>query len=42
MHYFNTVSKLLGHRVLKTTQIYTKVIDSNKRKAVDKIQLSIT
>ena len=34
-----TVSKLLGHRELKTTQIYTKVIDPVKRAAVDKIQL---
>lgn len=29
-----TVSKLLGHRELKTTQIYTKVIDQKKRDAV--------
>lgn len=30
-----TVSKLLGHRELKTTQIYTKVIDQKKRDAVN-------
>ncbi len=29
-----TVSKMLGHRELKTTQIYTKVIDQKKRDAV--------
>lgn len=34
-----TVSKMLGHRELKTTQIYTKVIDATKREAADKIQL---
>ncbi|SVC42403.1 uncharacterized protein METZ01_LOCUS295257, partial [marine metagenome] len=30
-----TVSKLLGHKKIATTQIYGKVIDSAKRKAVD-------
>lgn len=34
-----TVSKMLGHRELKTTQIYAKVIDQSKRDAADKIQL---
>ena len=34
-----TVSKMLGHRELKTTQIYTKVIDATKREAANKIQL---
>jgi site-specific recombinase XerD len=32
-----TVSKLLGHRDLSTTQIYAKVLDKNKQKAVQQI-----
>ena len=32
-----TVSKLLGHRELNTTQIYAKVLDKNKQAAVAKI-----
>ena len=32
-----TVSKLLGHRELATTQIYAKVLDRNKQKAVSLI-----
>ena len=32
-----TVSKILGHSDIKTTQIYAKVIDKNKRMAVDKL-----
>ncbi len=32
-----TVSKLLGHRDLATTQIYAKVVDKNKQAAVNRI-----
>ena len=32
-----TVSKLLGHTSVKTTQIYAKIVDENKRKAVNLI-----
>lgn len=34
-----TVSKMLGHKSVKTTQIYTKVVDQSKRNAADKIKL---
>ncbi len=36
-----TVSKMLGHRDLKTTQIYAKIVDETKRKAADKIKLDM-
>jgi integrase len=36
-----TVSKLLGHRDLKTTQIYAKVIDKVKRQATENIKIDI-
>jgi site-specific recombinase XerD len=29
-----TVSKLLGHQRVETTQIYAKVVDESKRKAI--------
>ncbi len=32
-----TLSKLLGHSELKTTQIYAKIVDEKKREAVNKI-----
>lgn len=32
-----TVSKLLGHTNIRTTQIYAKVLDKNKQAAVAKI-----
>lgn len=36
-----TVSKMLGHKDLKTTQIYAKVVDEKKRAAADKIKLEL-
>lgn len=36
-----TVSKMLGHRELKTTQIYAKIIDQAKRDAANKIKLDL-
>lgn len=35
-----TISKLLGHRNVKTTQIYTKVIDSKKKEAAERIKIT--
>ena len=32
-----TVSKILGHTNVKTTQIYAKIVNENKRKAVNLI-----
>lgn len=34
-----TVSKMLGHRELKTTQIYAKIVDSKKIEAVKSIPM---
>lgn len=36
-----TVSKMLGHKNLKTTQIYAKVVDETKRKASNSIKLDM-
>jgi integrase len=36
-----TVSKMLGHRELKTTQVYAKIIDQKKREAANKIKLDM-
>ncbi|RYZ22088.1 MAG: site-specific integrase [Chitinophagaceae bacterium] len=35
------ISKLLGHKDLSTTAIYTKVVDAKKREAANKITLSL-
>jgi len=35
-----TVSKMLGHRSIKTTQIYAKVLDKAKREAAGRIKLN--
>ncbi len=32
-----TTSKLLGHKSLKTTEIYANVIDEKKKQAVDNL-----
>jgi len=37
-----TVSKMLGHRDLKTTQLYAKVMDSAKREAAESIKIDFT
>jgi integrase len=36
-----TVSKLLGHKNISTTQIYTKVMDKNKVEAANRINLNL-
>ena len=36
-----TVSKMLGHRELKTTQVYAKIVDQTKRDATEKIKLDL-
>jgi len=37
-----TVSKLLGHKNIHTTQIYGKVMDKTKTEAVNRLHLGIT
>lgn len=37
-----TVSKMLGHTNVRTTQIYTKVVDAKKETAADAIKLNLT
>ncbi|RKD90057.1 site-specific integrase [Mangrovibacterium diazotrophicum] len=36
-----TVSKMLGHKNLKTTQVYAKIMDEAKQQAADKIKLDL-
>lgn len=36
-----TVSKLLGHKDLKTTQVYAKIIDEKKKEAASRIKLDL-
>lgn len=36
-----TVSKMLGHTNVKTTQVYAKVVDEKKQKAVNTIQINL-
>lgn len=36
-----TVSKMLGHKDLKTTQVYAKVVDAAKQKAANNIKLDL-
>jgi integrase len=36
-----TVSKLLGHQDLKTTQIYARIVSEQKRAAVDRLSIEI-
>ena len=35
-----TVSKMLGHRNISTTQVYAKIVDEKKREAANKIKIN--
>ncbi len=36
-----TISKMLGHKNITTTQIYAKIIDETKKIAANKIRLTV-
>lgn len=36
-----TVSKLLGHKNLRTTEVYAKIIDEKKQEAASKIKIGL-
>jgi len=36
-----TVSKLLGHKDIRTTQVYAKIIDEKKMEAANRIKLDL-
>lgn len=37
-----TVSKMLGHKKVTTTQIYAKIVDAKKNAAADAIQITLS
>lgn len=37
-----TVSKMLGHKKVTTTQIYAKIVDAKKEAAADAIQIFLS
>jgi site-specific recombinase XerD len=36
-----TVSKMLGHKHIKTTQVYAKVVDRKKNQTINKIRVNL-
>ena len=37
-----TVSKMIGHKHIKTTQVYAKVVDTRKDQTVNRIKVNIS